>query len=302
MSSFRDAKDRLPRGVTALPTTRGGRGFRASIKRGKGDMVHLGLYETPWLAAFAFDIACRALGRGDGSTLEIPLKEQPTADQVRAIHAKVNRRLGFEREEPDPLEFPPGKSDLFPVFEIAVVGYWRNKVAENKRSHPETAINSAADALASAARVLFSTNLFDDEAPREVLRGFTARRIDAAFHMQRLTREILDDDGDDLELLARWLAYPDIFLGGRGRGFVEEIHELYSDIFADMAAGKNADTLPEWAIVLEIVPPFRLDLVREAYRARSLVVHPDVGGSNAEFVKLRSAYETAVAYCKSRGR
>ena len=142
----------------------------------------------------------------------------------------------------------------------------------------------------------------DDEEPLEVLRGFTARRIDAAFQMQRLTREILDDDGDDLELLARWLAYPDMFPGGRGRGFVEEIHELYSDIFADMAAGKNANTLPDWAIVLEIVPPFRLELVREAYRARSLVVHPDVGGSNAEFVKLRSAYETAVAYCKSRGR
>jgi hypothetical protein len=62
------------------------------------------------------------------------------------------------------------------------------------------------------------------------------------------------------------------------------------------ATGKS----PAWATVLGITPPFRLERIRAAYRARSRTAHPDVGGSHADFIRLREAYEEALAFCTAR--
>jgi hypothetical protein len=283
--------------VTALARPRGGRGYRATIRRGKGEVVHLGLYETPWLAAFAHATALRALGRDAGPAVEIPQRQQPTAEQVRAIQVKVRRRLGLE---PDPArreEIPPEAVEIATLFEVTVVGFWRGQAAEDAWDQPGAGLDAAAGQLVEAARLLFWRRAPGDPTPIEALTRLLGRRLDAVFRRADLTREVLDDDGDDPWRIARWLVHPDDF--ATGRGFREEIRHLYADVFGEQdvdATGRS----PAWATVLGIAPPFRPERIRAAYRARSRTAHPDVGGSHDEFIRLREAYEEALAFCAAR--
>jgi hypothetical protein len=293
-------RGRLPKGVTALGTSRGGRGYRASIRRGKGESVHLGLYETPWLAAFAYGAAARALGRESGPAVDTPQREQPTAEAVREITLKVRRRLGLEPKPSRREEIPPEAGELAIVFEVAVVGFWRAQAADDDWDEPGAGIDAAAGQLAEAARVLFWRRGPGDPTPLEVLGRLLGRRLDAAFHRADVTREILDDDGDDAWRVARWLVHPEAFVNGRGRGFRQEVRYLYADIFGEPEVG-GPGTSPDWAAVLGIGPPYSLEQIRAAYRTRSRTAHPDVGGSNAAFVRLREAYEEAIGYLGSRG-
>ncbi len=149
-------RSRLPKGVEELARPRGGRGFRASLRRGKGFVVHLGLYETPWLAALAHATAARLLGR-DAPPLDIPLHEQPTAEQVRAINSRVRARLKLNdpsrpRRAP---EVPPSTEDLLTFFEITVVGFWRGQALNDDSDHPDVGLDAAASRLATAASLLF---------------------------------------------------------------------------------------------------------------------------------------------------
>ena len=95
MSQDQATGPRLPRGVTMLSRPRSGRRFLAKIRR-KGVEVHLGLYESAGLAAFAFNVASEAMGRGSRPPNEVPRAEQPDADGVRRITANVRRRLGLD--------------------------------------------------------------------------------------------------------------------------------------------------------------------------------------------------------------
>jgi hypothetical protein len=40
--------------------------------------------------------------------------------------------------------------------------------------------------------------------------------------------------------------------------------------------------------------------IQRAYRARAKQVHPDAGGSQEQFVKLRNSYEQALEFCRTR--
>ena len=123
-------------------------------------------------------------------------------------------------------------------------------------------------------------------------------RLDRTFRRSDLTREVLDDEGDDPIRLARLLVYPDD-LPGAG-GFREVIGHLYADLLGATSdrAGPASTT---WQAVLQIDPPYTSERVRSAYRSRSKALHPDSGGSHAEFVRLQEAYEEAQRYCTSRG-
>lgn len=57
-----------------------------------------------------------------------------------------------------------------------------------------------------------------------------------------------------------------------------------------------ANGRPECMTVLGLLPPYLLDDVHKAYKARALEVHPDRGGSQADFLALQEAYEQAQAY------
>ena len=297
MSRSHATQNRLPKGVVALSISRGGRGFRASIRRGKVGEVHLGLYETSWLAAFAYEVAARLLSRNDAPRIDIPLAKHPSAEQVHAITAKVRRRLGLDRSAGHRDEIPPGADDMLTLFEVAVLGFWRAQAAGDSWGQPGAGLDAAGRQLAEAARLLFWSRALRHPTPLEVLTRLLGRRLDSAFRRSDVTGAILDDDGDDEWRIARWLIHPDGFPDSRARGFRDEIRHLYPDLFDD---GVTDGPTPAWASVLNLDPPYTWDRVRAAYRARSLLLHPDVGGSNAQFVRLQAAYEDARLFCESR--
>ena len=298
MSRSDSNRIRLPKGVAAIPVSRGGRSYRASIRRGKEGEVHLGLYETPWLAAFAFGVAAELLGRA-APPLEIPRAEQPDAEEVRSITARVRRRLGFDPETIDPRHCPPDPEGLRILFGVAIVGFWRQQVATDAGDHPEAGLDAAAARLLDAARLLFWDRPAGHPDPAEVLADLAIARFHLSFRRADLVREVLDDDGDDPDRLARWLVLPDAVAGGRLRGFREEVRHLYIDPFED---DDPEQAPPAWASVLGIGPPFDADGIRAAFRLRSRTAHPDAGGSEADFVRLRAAYEAALAACAERSR
>jgi hypothetical protein len=282
---------RLPKGVTILTRPRSGRRFLAKIRR-KGVEVHLGLYESAGLAAFAFNVASEATGRGARPPNEVPRAEQPDADEVRRITANVRRRLGLDPPTRPPDEGPPDPEALLTLFEVTIVGFWRDQAAQ---SDPGPGLEAAARRLAESARLVFWNPQAGHPSPTEAI----TRRIDQAFRRADLTRAILDDDGDDDWRVARWLVHPDVFPAGRG--FREEVRSLYPELFEGEVRDASTSGVPHWAIVLGIVPPFSTARVRDAYRARSRSAHPDAGGTHVEFVRLRQAFEEGRDYCRVLG-
>ena len=289
-------KPRRLRGVTELPERLGERRFRARISRGRGQRVNLGLYPSRWLAAFAYNVAALALHGPGRVPNAIPEPEQPDAGQVRRITGLVRRRLGLEESAPPPGDRPPSADQLLTLFEITVVGFWREQAALHG-AHLSRDIESAARRLAEAAQLLFWSQASGHPTPLEALTRLLARRLDQTFRRADLTREVLDDEGDEEIRIAFWLVFPDERPGG---GFRTTIGNLYEELLGPTGA-ESSSAPPAWAAVLRIAPPFHSRQVRSAYRARSKLVHPDAGGDHADFVRLHTAYDQAQRYCAARG-
>jgi hypothetical protein len=296
MSQDQATNNRLPKGVTMLPRSRGGRRFLAKIRH-KGAEVHLGIFESAGLAGFAFNVASEAIGRGSRPPNQVPDGEQPDAEDVWRITSRVRCRLGLDPPLKSVEEVPPDLDALLTFFEVTVVGFWRDQAA---RSDAGPGIDAASRRLAEAARLVFWSPSIGHPAPSEAIARLVARRIDQAFHRADVTRAILDDDGDDDWRAARWLVLPDVH--PLGRGFRDEVRFLYPELFeAEPGHPSNSTGVPHWADVLGVEPPFTVTKIREAYRARSKSAHPDAGGSHVEFVRLRAAYEEAHDYCRIMG-
>lgn len=293
MSQDRSTNGRLPKGVSLLARSRGGRQFLAKIRH-KGVEVHLGIYESAGLAGFAFNVAWDAIGRGSRPPNQVLPGEQPDAEQVWRISSRVRRRLGLDPPLKTTEEVPPDPEALLTLFEITVVGFWRDQAA---RSDAGAGLDAASRRLAEAARLVFWSPSIGHPSPSEAIARLVARRVDQAFRRADVTRVILDDDGDEDWRVARWLALPDVH--PLGRGFRDEVRFLYPELFE--GEGGHATGIPHWAVVLAVDPPFSAAKVREAYRARSKSVHPDAGGSHADFVRLRAAFEEARDYCRIMG-
>jgi hypothetical protein len=226
-----------------------------------------------------------------------PAPSNPTPTPSGGSPIASARRLGLEpprrnRADAD----PPDPEGLLTLFEIAVVGFWRNQAAQGDA---RSGVDAAARRLAESARLVFWSPEAGHPDPSEAMAHLLARRLDAAFRRADLTRDILDDDGDEDWRVARWLVLPDVFPAGRG--FRDEVRHLYPEAFGGEAEGAAATGVPHWATVLGVSPPFSGDAVRDAYRARSKAVHPDAGGSHAEFVRLRAAFEEAREHCRVQG-
>ena len=228
----------------------------------------------------------------------IPPSRQPDADQVRAITARVRRRLGLDGPPPPPDDHPPGVEALLTLLEITVVGFWRGQVVA-QGGNPGRELDLAAGRLVEAARLLFWSHSSGHPTPREALARLLALRLDRTFRRSDLTREVLDDEGDDPFRLARLLVLPDD-LPGVG-GFREAIGPLYAELLGETSA-RSGSTLTTWQAVLQIAPPdhfgsgpVRLSVAVQGARTRTS------GGSHAEFVRLQEAYEEAQRYCTSRG-
>jgi hypothetical protein len=290
MARSRRGDVRLPKGVSEIERPRGGRRYRAAI-RNKGVEVHLGLYETPAFAAFAFNVASAAIGRGAAPPNEAPRSGGLSADEVRSITSQVRRRLGLDRGESASASERPSVEALLTFFEITVVGFWRAEVAAD---HTADSLDAAANRIVDAADLLFWERARGSPDPRHATADLLARRLDFTFRRPELTREVLDDDGDDPWRVARWLAVPET--SAVGRGFREEIRYLYPDFFDE-----EIEIPSTWPEVLGVAPPLNFKKARDAYRRRSKTLHPDTGGTSSEFIRLHAAYEQAVSYFRNRG-
>src|SRR4029077_12559074 len=134
--------------------------------------------------------------------------------------------------------------------EITVVGFWRDQVAVHD-AYMSRDIESAAGRLAGGARGLIWSQASGHPTPLEALTRLLSRRLDQAFRRADLTREVLDDEGDDEVGIARWLVFPNATPGG---GFRQSIEHLYGETPSATAAGSTSAT-PAWAAVLGITPP-----------------------------------------------
>ena len=296
MGQDQSTNERLPKGVSLLSRSRGGRPYLAKIRH-KGVEVHLGLYESAGLAGFAFNVAWEAIGRGSRPPNHVPEAEQPDAQEVWRITRRVRARLGVDPPSRERLEeVSPDPDALLTLFEVTVVGFWRDQAA---RSDAGPGLDAAGRRLAEAARLVFWSPSSGHPKPSEAIARLVSRRVDQAFRRADVARAILDDDGDDDWRVARWLVLPDVH--PLGQGFRDEVRFLYAELFEAEPGAGSGSGVPHWSVVLGIDPPFSASTVREAYRARSKLAHPDAGGTHVEFVRLRAAYEEARDYCRVMG-
>src|SRR5258708_118276 len=167
--------------------------------------------------------------------------------------------------------------------EIPIVRFWRGQ-GDRDTGDRDRELDLAARRLIEAAHLLFWSRSTGHPSPGEALANLLASRLDRTFRRSDLTRAVLDDDEDDERRVARWLVYPDNLPGSRG--FRETIEDLYADVLGPEST-RSTSGLPDWTIVLGVMPPFSSEQVRNAYRSRSKRIHPDTGGSEAEFVRLQ---------------
>src|SRR5260370_22151948 len=60
----------------------------------------------------------------------------------------------------------------------------------------------------------------------------------------------------------------------------------------------TGDVRPDFLVSLGLLPPCSAQDVHRAYKARVAIVHPDHGGTQAEFLALQDAYDQAQEYVK----
>ena len=67
-----------------------------------------------------------------------------------------------------------------------------------------------------------------------------------------------------------------------------------------MTDAQRSPAVPDFLNTLGLAPPYSVEDVKEAYRAKVKTAHPDVGGSAAEFTHIQEAYERALEYVRFR--
>ena len=67
-----------------------------------------------------------------------------------------------------------------------------------------------------------------------------------------------------------------------------------------MSHNAHGPVIPDFLAKLGLVPPYSIEDVKQAYRAKVKTAHPDVGGTAAEFTEIQAAYEQALEYVRFR--
>lgn len=70
--------------------------------------------------------------------------------------------------------------------------------------------------------------------------------------------------------------------------------------FAASPPGTEQDHRPEFMVKLGLLPPYTLEDIDTVYRDKVMLVHPDRGGSAAEFNELKEAVDCARAHVQLR--
>ena len=79
----------------------------------------------------------------------------------------------------------------------------------------------------------------------------------------------------------------------RDRDYYEKpsfVNEISDEVFHKFVRSESYE-------ILEIEPPAEYEKVRKAYRKMSLKSHPDKGGSDESFIKVREAYDELLLLC-----
>jgi hypothetical protein len=63
----------------------------------------------------------------------------------------------------------------------------------------------------------------------------------------------------------------------------------------------NHDPRPDFMVTLGLAPPYVLEDIKQAYRDKVKLAHPDHGGSITAFNEVQTAFERAQAYLEFRG-
>lgn len=69
----------------------------------------------------------------------------------------------------------------------------------------------------------------------------------------------------------------------------------------ELSVNRAADGRPEFMVALGLKPPYSQNDVKQAYLQRAKQLHPDHGGSAAQFHALHEAFERAQQYVMFRG-
>lgn len=82
--------------------------------------------------------------------------------------------------------------------------------------------------------------------------------------------------------------------------FDVEFDKIFSGFLAtpDDTAFLLGDGKSPWHVVLGVEPDATKSDVQNAFRALARIHHPDVGGNDEDFKRLRSAYDEALKVCK----
>ena len=67
-----------------------------------------------------------------------------------------------------------------------------------------------------------------------------------------------------------------------------------------MSDAQRDPTIPDFLAKLGLAPPYSIEDVKQAFRAKVKTAHPDVGGSAAEFSRIQEAYEQSLEYVRFR--
>lgn len=77
-------------------------------------------------------------------------------------------------------------------------------------------------------------------------------------------------------------------------------HSAKSSHKGSTADCATAEQRPEYMQILGLLPPYSLDDIHKAYKARAAAAHPDKGGSRDEFLKIQEAYDRAKKHMEFR--
>ena len=154
---------------------------------------------------------------------------------------------------PKPIRRDPARSRsaLLTLFEVTVVGFWRDQAAQ---SDAGPGLDAASSSAGRGRPVVFWSPSIGHPSPSEAIARLVARRVDQAFRRADLTRAILDDDGDDDWRVARWLACPTSTRSAGG--FATRSGSSTRNSSRTSPARRRARACRTGRVVLGVDPPF----------------------------------------------
>jgi hypothetical protein len=217
----------------------------------------------------------------DLRSVESGRRRRGLLEELRARYGPA--AAGRPRTDPPPSTGPSPGPEAPPTEEDqkaeAMVAYYAAQLREvEEEVRVLERLLAAKEVLRSNYRETRSKHEAQLRAARERARGEQAAREQA----ERVARERRDRE-------ARERAERE----ARERQAREKAERAHSERERRSRSRRGPSSPPWWATELGITPPFTYEKIKAAYRTRSMVTHPDRGGTNQAFARLKKAYDEA---------